>query len=133
MALVSNPYSNYSNTRTATANKTDLVVMLYEAALRFIKEIGPAIEQKDFNSKGRSVDNALAIINELKMSITYNYNDELAKNLVNIYTFASREITTANVQNNSKPLEAVIEILTTLKSAWEETARVEKQTTLISS
>ena len=127
MALTHNPYSSYSNTRAATASKADLVVMLYEAAIRFIREISLRIDHQEFQAKAKAVDNALAIVNELKMSISYSYNNELAGNLMNIYNFATREISTANIKNQHGQLEAVVEVLGTLKTAWEETARIEKQ------
>ena len=126
MALMNNPYHSYNSARVNTVSKGDLVVMLYDGAIRFLKEMKSAIETSDYIKKATVVDKVLAIIHELQMSIHYKHNKELANNLNNIYSFIIRQITNSNIKNDQKYITPIFEILDTLKSAWSEAAIQEK-------
>lgn len=126
MALVSNPYKSYSTAQVNTVKKGDLLIMLFDAAIRFLRETNIYIKEKKFLEKKTSIDNFQAIITELEMSLNYDHNKELANNLNKIYTFIAREISLANFQNDILKINSVIDILSDLRSAWKDINLQEK-------
>lgn len=126
MAIVANPYSTYTSAKVNTVNKGDLLVMLYDAAVRFLKEADFHMQSRDFLQKSKSVENFQAIISELEATLDHHANKELAQNLTNIYNFLLREVSIANFQNDSSKLKKVIEIVNELRGAWKEANLLEK-------
>ena len=70
-------YSNYQSdaykeTSVTTSNQIKLVVMLYEGAIRFLREAVGAIENKDIAAKAKACDRALAIVQHSISLSTWN-------------------------------------------------------------
>lgn len=126
MAIVNNPYANYNQTKVTTVSRGDLLIMLYDGAIRFIREMIDSMESNNIQKRVSASDSALAIINELKMSINPEYNPQLANNLMNIYNFCTRTITNSNLNNKSEDLKPLVLVLEELKAGWEEAAKMEK-------
>ena len=118
MALNNNPYMNYRNAKVETSSQGDLLVMLYDAAIRFVKEIETHIISKDISKKGMAVDNAFAVLNELQYSINYDHDVKLANNLASLYNFITREISDANINNLANKIPPVIIVIEKLKVGW---------------
>jgi flagellar protein FliS len=53
MAL--NPYARYTNSSVFTATKEDLVLMLYDGAVKFANQALTAIEGKDFKKANEAI------------------------------------------------------------------------------
>ena len=118
MALNNNPYMNYRNAKVETSSQGDLLVMLYDAAIRFVKEIETHIISKDVSKKGMAVDNAFAVLNELQYSINYDHDVKLANNLTSLYNFITREISDASINNLANKIPPVIIVIEKLKAGW---------------
>ena len=118
MAFNNNPYMNYRNAKVETSSQGDLLVMLYDAALRFVKEIETHILSKDIAKKGIAVDNAFAVLNELQYSINYDHDVKLANNLNALYNFITSEISKANINNTANKIPPVIIVIEKLKDGW---------------
>lgn len=118
MAFNKNPYMNYANAKVGTSSQGDLLVMLYDAAIRFVKEIETHILTKDIGKKGMAVDNAFAVLNELQYSINYEHDIKLANNLNNLYNFITGEISKANMHNIAEKISPVVIVIEKLKAGW---------------
>ena len=118
MAFNKSPYMNYANAKVETSSQGDLLVMLYDAAIRFVKEIETHILAKDIGKKGMAVDNAFAVLNELQYSINYEHDIKLANNLNNLYNFITGEISKANMNNIAEKIAPVIIVIEKLKAGW---------------
>ena len=118
MAFNNNPYMNYKNAKVETSSQGDLLIMLYDAAIRFVKEIEVHIISGDISKKGMAVDNAFAVLNELQYSINYDHDTDLANNLNNLYNFITSEISKANISNNAEKIAPIVVVIEKLKSGW---------------
>ncbi len=127
MALSHNPYSTYNINKFQTLYRGDLVIMLYNAAIRFIGDVIESIEQNEVEKKVRAIDSSLAIIHELNMSLNFDHNEKLAQNLSNIYSFLTRQLTLANINNDAEVLKPLVDILLKLKLGWQEAIHNEKK------
>jgi len=94
--------------------------MLYSGAITFLTKAKLYMEKKDFENKSRFIIKSLNIIEELNVSLDMQKGQEIAKNLKSLYHFLERFISQANIENDPKKIDKVIEILSGLKSAFEE-------------
>ncbi len=124
-------YSNYQSdaykeTSVTTSNQTKLIVMLYEGAIRFLREAVGAIENKDIGAKAKACDRALAIVQHLHLSLDMERGQEISADLDLLYRFVISKIVDGSSQLSSKNLDEAIKVLDTLCTAWTELAQKEQ-------
>jgi len=115
-----NGYNQYHSNQIATASREQILLMLYDGAIRFCKQAKKAIEQGDTPSKGRFISKAMAIITEFSNTLDHEIGGEIAANLDGLYTFMLKELTTANIKNDPKPIETTCTMLCELRATWAE-------------
>ncbi len=123
MSYPNNGSSAYKEISISTASPTKLVVMLYQGAIRFLKQAEDDIRRKDIVNKSQSVDRAMAIIQHLQGTLDLDKGGEVAADLDRLYTYFSTRIFDGSAKLDLKAFEEVIQLLTVLLSAWEEIAR----------
>ncbi len=117
--IYGNKLSQYKRTNVETASGIELVVMCYEHAIRFLREAKEHYENEEYLEKGRALQRALDIINELKCSLDFDRGGEIANNLDSIYNFLIKSLLHADIQRDLHIFDSVSEILSELKEAWE--------------
>ncbi|MGH9424991.1 MAG: flagellar export chaperone FliS [Terriglobia bacterium] len=119
-----NSLSNvYQQVEVNTCNKLQLVVMLYDGAIRFLGEARTAILTKNVRAKAVALDRALAIIGELQSTLQLADGGDVAASLNSLYNHMNESLLLASAQMDAKPVEHVIRLLKTLNSAWTEIAQ----------
>lgn len=120
--MESNPLKAYKETQIKTATPGQLIIMLYDGA---IKNINIAIEE--LKKKSRKLDivsngiiKAQDIISELMVSLDFEQGGDISKNLFSIYIYMNRELLNANIKKDFNPLEAVKTMLMELRDAWNQ-------------
>ncbi len=123
-----NPLTAYRETRVKTASPGQLVVMLYDEA---IKQCDKAVDFLGQDSKPRpqdieGINKALGkvqdVITELMASLDFDAGGDIAQNLFAIYVWFGREILEANIQKDAVRVKAVRTMLADLRGAWAEAA-----------
>ena len=127
MSYKRNGSSVYKETSVNTDSGPKLVVMLYEGAIRFLKQAEDDIRKKDFGKKSQSIDRAVAIIQHLQGTLDMDKGGKISFDLDRLYTYINSRIIEGSTKLNSKALEEAIQLLTTLLSGWEEIARKEQE------
>jgi len=117
---MTNPYDVYLKTDIETASPLKQVVMLYDKAIVCLKDAINNIQEGDIKSKINNINRATEIILALNSSLDMEQGKEIAKDLRDLYEFSYSKILEAHAKNDIKLLEDIIEILNTLRSAWEE-------------
>ena len=113
----------YKQVQIQTANKGQLIVMLYQGAIRFMKKALILLEEKDMEGKGNNLIKAQDIVLELLYALDQQMLDsgnELALNLQRLYLYAYRQLVQANIHMNPKLIEEVVGLMTNLLEAWEQ-------------
>jgi flagellar secretion chaperone FliS len=108
----------YRETTVSTQNKGRLIVMLYDAAVRFLKQAVRDLEAKDYTGKGRNIQKALDIIYELNTVLNVEAGGEVADNLRSLYNFMSHHLAQANIKCDAQMIREVITILEELNQGW---------------
>jgi flagellar secretion chaperone FliS len=117
-----NPYDQYKQQGVMTAHPVKLIVMLYEGCIKQLRLARLAIEKKDSESANAGFQKAQQIILELTMSLDLGY--PIAKDLMNLYDFMSREIIEANLTKDAAKVEPLIDMLSILKDAWVQVQKM---------
>ena len=127
MNYPNNQLSVYQQTSIQTASGTKLVVMLYEGAIRFLNRGANDIRNRDLVSKGRSISQALAIIQHLQLTLDSQKGQDMARELDRIYTYTISRVLEGSTKLNVSAIEEAINVLSNLLPAWEEIAKREQE------
>lgn len=109
----------YKLTQIKTANRGQILIMLYESCIKNVKKATEAINQGDKNSKGVHIVKAHDIINELTASLDHKVGGPIAVDLERLYNFMVEQLVKANIENSTEPLKGVQKVLETLLDGWK--------------
>lgn len=113
-------YQKYKNTSVQSASKEKILLMLYEGAIRFIKQAMVAIDKKDIAERGMNIGRAFDIVMELNNTLNFEVGGDLALRLEQLYMFVTDQLTQANIKNDKVPLQHALKTMETLYSGWVE-------------
>ncbi|MFM8270628.1 MAG: flagellar export chaperone FliS [Pseudomonadota bacterium] len=122
-----NPFNAYTKTGVMTANRETILVMLYDGAIRFLKLAINASQSNDLPEKNRYVGKTMDIVNELRASLNHKASEEVAANLEGLYEFIQERLLKGSIENDTTPLNEALNILTTLREAWDSAIQSLKQ------
>lgn len=114
-----NGVSAYKDTSITTQNKGRLVVMLYEGAIKFMKLAIEQLNAGNYEARGRYINKALDIINELNAVLDTDAGSEVAANLRRLYLFMNNHLSEANTKNDPQMIREVISLMEELNQGWK--------------
>ena len=122
--------SSYRETKVKTASQGQLIIMLYEEAVR---QLDRSLEFLSQNKDGKripgniekiskSILKSQEIITELTVSLDFEQGGEIAKSLFSLYTWFNKELLESNISHDIRRITQVRNQLNELRSAWAEVA-----------
>jgi len=111
-------YNQYLENQVNNASPEELLVMLYNGAIRFISEAEHAMEARQIGRQGMLIGKVINIINELSATLDHEIGGEIAADLEALYDFMSRELLLANVNDDLGRLIQVRKLLSGLRDTW---------------
>lgn len=127
-------YAAYQNTNIKTASQGKLVVLLYEAAVKNLKNAESLIDEENkikpsnMEKFGKFLQKAQAIITELQVSLDMEKGGEIAKNLMSLYIYFNQELISVNINHDKTKLEYIEQQMSELLKAWREASASASQT-----
>ncbi len=115
-----NAAKTYFQTQFSTMGQGELLLLLYDGALKFLNQAKEKIEQKDYGAKGIAISKALDIIAELDSTLNPEAGGELVENLHQLYFICSMRLLKANLKMDLELIDSVIAVLIGLRSAYAE-------------
>ena len=112
--------AKYKQTSVTSASKEKILLMLYEGAIRFVKQAMIAIDNKNIAERGMNIGRAFDVVMELNNTLNHEVGGDIAKNLEQLYMFITEQLTKSNATGQKKPLEDALKVLETLYSGWVE-------------
>jgi flagellar protein FliS len=110
----------YKQVAVQTSSPTGLVVMLYEGAIRNLREAADAIRKKDLVRKRQTIDRAVAILQHLQSTLDRERGEAIAADLDQLYTYIISRVLQGSTQLEVEPLEEAAKLLGVLLSGWEQ-------------
>ncbi len=114
----------YLQTQVQSRSPVELVVMLYDGALKFLKLTVEAMERGDLVAKREAMSRAMAIFVHLQGTLNVDEGGPVAESLDSLYTYMTDRLTTANLQRERAPIDEVIQLLGDLREAWAQVAQM---------
>jgi flagellar protein FliS len=110
----------YKKTSVETASKEQILLMLYQAAIKNCKKAIEAIDQKNLPKKGEYIGKMQDIVVELSNSLDFEVGGDVAKELASLYDYILYSSTQANIKIDKSHLEGCLKVLNTLYDGWAE-------------
>ncbi len=119
-----NGYNQYQNNHIQTASREQILLMLYDGAIRFSKQAKAAIKDNDIATKGKYIGKTMAIISEFSNSLDHDIGGDMAANLDALYNYMLSELSKANVKDDVAPINTVCSMLCELRATWAEAIEI---------
>lgn len=115
--------------RITQANKTQMITILYEMVIDYIREARDAFSLGEGDIGQRSIEHAQSCIDELIRSV--NLKLELGKNLHGIYIFSKKELMMAGINKSIHRLWRVEQNFKSLCQAYKELEKSDLSTPMM--
>jgi flagellar protein FliS len=112
----------YRRTEAQSSSPVELVVRLYDGAIRFILEARDAIARNDVRARTNAVSRALAIIAELQNTLNVNEGGDIARELDRLYAYMSTRLLDVTARADDSAAQEVQKLLATLREGWSQIA-----------
>lgn len=122
-----NAYQQYQNIQVTTVDKGRLLLMMYEGAIKFLKQSRAGLEANDLVKFCRFLSKSQAIIAELMNTLDFEKGGQIARDLERLYDFMLFYLTEANLERDGEKVTKVIGLVETVYSAYKEIIEGEKQ------
>ncbi len=109
------------HSRLAGATPHQLITMLFEGAHSAIVRARLYFENGNIAKRGEMISKAINIIdNGLRSALDHEKGGEIARDLEALYSYMSRTLLQANLNNDPSSLAHVGEILMNIAETWKE-------------
>ncbi len=115
---------SYQAVAVQTASPGNLVLMLFDGALRFMSAAMLGFECDSISKRNEEIHNNLIktqrILRELQCSLDLKLGGEFATRMFALYDFMIAELTKANMAKEAAPIETVMRLLGEIREAWSQ-------------
>ena len=107
--------------RITQANKTELIVILYEMVLSYLEDAQNHLKEENITEFRESLRRVRGCIGELISSLNLEY--EPAPALFSLYLYCNRELTKADIRKEKEPMDHIKMVIGKLLTAYRELAK----------
>ncbi|NLJ57537.1 MAG: flagellar export chaperone FliS [Tissierellia bacterium] len=120
-----NPFEQYKTTSINTMTKGELLVLLFDEAIKKLNRSKILMEHQDFENAKINLDKTRSIFNYLTVTLDQNY--QMSKDLSEMYMFFNREIIKASSYKSSKYIEEILPLVKDLRNTWLEADKIARK------
>lgn len=121
----SNAYNTYKQNSVNSASKEQLLLMLVDGAVKFVKKGRIAIEEKNIADAHHNLVRVQDIFSELMATLDRGAG-KWAEDLFELYAFITRTVAEANLKKDIKVLDGAIGLIEEVRDMWHEAYRLSK-------
>jgi flagellar protein FliS len=125
MALNKKAAEQYQNNTVFTATPEELTLMLYNGAVKFIKQAEIAMEDNNIEKVNENSQKAQNIIRELMSTLDMKY--EVSSGLYNLYDYFLKRLIDANIKKDVDALKEVEGFMADLRDSWEQAMKIARK------
>lgn len=112
-------YQLYRQTQVSTASQGELLLMLFDGAIRFARQSQEYMRQGELEQASSKLIRTQDIISELILSLDLSVG-EIAHNLQQLYTYIYDLLVQANVRKTPELVDDALHMLVELRETWEQ-------------
>jgi flagellar protein FliS len=117
-----NPWSSYRKIATQTAPPGQLVLMLFDGALRSLDRAQAGFSCLEIGERNTTIHNnlsrAIDIVRELNHCLDLEAGGQLAETLRNLYNFFEQRLVESNLKKSRKGIDEILPMVKQLRDAW---------------
>ncbi|HOL48914.1 MAG TPA: flagellar export chaperone FliS, partial [bacterium] len=113
------PIKQYKETQIKTASQGQLILMMYDGAIKFLNISLTGFEKKKYDIVNNNIIKAQDIITELMLALRLEAG-EIAKNLYSLYEYMNRRLIEANIKKNPEICKEILKMLEELRDVWRQ-------------
>lgn len=115
---------SYKTVAVSTAPPGQLVLMLFDGALRFMATALGGFHEENIMKRNEAIHNNLIktqnILRELQVSLDMQAGGEFSARMFALYDFMLTQIQQANLKKESEPIRVVERLLGEIRGAWAQ-------------
>lgn len=109
----------YKKNQIETASPKQLVILLYEGAIKYIRLAELALENKDLAKVNTNLQKAQDIVTELMVSLNHqDGQNAIASELETMYDFILTQLIQANLHKDQEKMAQARRLMSELLEAW---------------
>lgn len=126
MAYAKNVYNQYKQNSVNFASKDQLLLMLLDGAVKFVKIGRQALADKNYPKCNENLKRTQDIFYELMVTLDLAQAGDWGNNMMAIYKFIIDSLVDANIKKDLSMIDKVIPLIEDVKSTWNEAYKVSK-------
>jgi len=119
--------NRYKRNKVLLSEPGEILLALYDGAIKFCKQARIAIESNNPSQKGQKIGSVMAILTELSATLDHDQAPELCENLARLYDYLIDRLQIASTQMDVSALDEVTVHLQKLRETWGEAVRIAAQ------
>ncbi|WNF06283.1 flagellar export chaperone FliS [Brevibacillus borstelensis] len=123
--MLHNAAQTYQSNQVTTANPGELTLMLYNGAIKFIKQAKGAIGEKDIVKAHESCLKVQNILYELISTLNKSY--PISREMEKMYDYMLQRMIEANMRKDSSILSEVEDYFVQFRDTWKEAMQLAKK------
>ncbi len=112
--------NRYRQHEASTASPATLLVMLFDGAVRFVRQAAETLEAGNAPGATAKVGRAVDILEALQATLRPEHAPELAETLAQTYALWSAELVRAAAHRDAGRLRELADAIQTLRDGWDE-------------
>ena len=122
-----NSPQKYLETQILTASREQLLLLLYDGAIRFAEKGRDAVLAKNVQESHDLLVRAQRIVIELWCALNPEVDPGLSRNLGGLYSFVYLRLVHANIRRDPKAADEALGVLKSLRESWGEAVGKSKE------
>jgi flagellar protein FliS len=119
--MMISPYEKYRQSSVKTSTPGQLLIMLFDGAIRFTKAGADGIAAADIQKTNQNFVKAQSIMSELMATLDPGY--EISNSLYSLYEYIRHLLIQANVKKDQGVAEEALTYLHDLRETWMEASK----------
>lgn len=120
--MIQSQRNKYLETSVQTASPAQLLIMLFDGAIRFCRSGIEGIKNRNFEDANANLIRVQNIIGEL--DATLNKKIAISEDLSRLYEYFIFRLIEANLQKSAEPAEEVLTYLIEFRDTWMQASKI---------
>ena len=119
-----NAFEQYKKASVNTMTKGELLILLYDEAIKKMNLSKILIENKDYENANINLEKCRKIFNHLIVTLDDKY--KLSQDLAEMYMFFNKELIMASSMKSVKNIDNILPLVKDLRNTWAEADKLAK-------
>lgn len=121
--MAAHAYQMYRQTQVSTASQGELLLMLFDGAIRFARQAQEHMAEGKLEEASKKLIRAQDIVDELILALDLSVG-EIAESLQQLYTYIHDLLVQANVKKEPEVVDEALHMLSELRETWGQVVEV---------